>query len=126
MQTQKSPRLAGFLDSTESLVRAWLGDVVLRDVRHLGHLAVSGLKRNGLSSAEGCGMAVDPHLAFLPGCDHVGVAHDLVELILGHTDLDLAGLAKGEWGACASSQDDDYSSEKESVDVVKHGDLPVK
>ena len=113
------------MDSDESLVRAGLGDVVLRDVRDLGHLAVFGLKRNGLGSAEGCGMAVHPHLAFFSGSDHVGVAHDLVQLVLGHTDLDLAGLAEGEGGAGASSEDDDDRGEKESVDMVKHGDLSV-
>lgn len=90
------------MESVESLIRAWFGDEVLRDVRNFGHLAVLRLEGYGLSATEGGGMAVDPHLAVFPGCDHVWIAHDLVELIFGHADLDLAGLAEGEWGAGAS------------------------
>lgn len=113
------------MDSAKSLVRAGFGDVVLRDVRNLGNLAVLRLERNGLGAAEGRGMAVHPHLAVFSGGDHIWIAHDLVELILGHAYLDLASLTEGEWGAGASSEDDDYSSEKETVDVAKHDDLPV-
>lgn len=118
---QKSPRYAGLIGRAGSLVRTWLGDKVFWDVRNLGHLAVLGFEGDGFCATEGGGVTVDPHLAFFPGCDHVGVAHDLVELVFGHAHFNLAGLSEREGRSRAPGQDDHDSGEKESMELANHG-----
>lgn len=114
------------MESTESLVRAGLGYVVLSGGMY-GTLSlfrlssfVFRLKGQRFRATKSPGVAVDPHLDVFSRGDDVGAAHDLVELILGHADLDLAGLAKCEWGAVAPCQSYNYGSLKKTADLVGH------